>query len=69
MNVFVFGINAYSVLNDIGMMFLSGMCRKILLESPLSSWIVSSKKSGVAVEPELLNTAGDLIINSRAYEE
>ena len=68
LNVGVFGGNADSILNDIGMMFLSGMARTLVLEVPLSSTNLSSKKRGMRVEPEVLNAAGEPIINSRAYE-
>ena len=68
LNFGVFGGNADSILNDIGMMFLSGMARTFVLKVPLSSTNLSSKKRGVRVEPEVLNAAGEPIINSRAYE-
>ena len=60
LNVIVFPINADSMLNDIGMLLLSGMTHSVLLKV----W-----PSPAMAELELVNTAGEPIINSRAYEE
>ena len=67
LHINVFPVNADSILNDIGMLFLSGTARHLL--TTLTSSTHFSTKRSVKVEAELLNVAGELIINSRAYEE
>ena len=59
-------VNADSILNDVGMMWLSGMARKIVeTVVPKDETTVTTKLSAEAVNPR----TGELIINSRAYEE
>ena len=69
LNMWVFPVNADSIFNDIGMTLLSGMARSFVLEAPhLSSRHSSMNRTRVKVEPELLNAAGEAVIDSRAYD-
>ena len=61
LNFTVFGSNADSIVNDIGMMFLSGMARTIVLDTRVSSTTFLTKKKSVKVEPELMQAAGEPI--------
>ena len=63
MNIYVFGTNLDSVLNDVGMLLACGVLKKVTWETVAARFLRSSTAATIEVEP-----ASIMPIDSKAYD-